>query len=89
MICRSWYLETWDSGWRTIDYAVAVVMTLIVIGLVLHVGSYVVDAVKKAKPAERVLAVFCGTYMDFFRKLDTSETTGGGKGNELNFSAKE
>ena len=69
MICRSWYLETWDSGWRTIDYAVAVVMTLIVIGLVLYVGSYVVDAVRKAKPGERVLAVFCSTYMVFFGNM--------------------
>jgi len=69
MICRSWYLETWDSGWRTIDYAVAVVMTMIVIGLMLYVGSYVVDAVRKAKPEERVLAVFYGTYMNFYGNM--------------------
>ena len=67
LIGRSWYLETWDSGWRPVDYVVAVVMTFVIMGLAMYVGSYIVAAFRNIQPDETPVEAVYEYYDDSFR----------------------
>ena len=69
IIGRSWYMETWDKGWRPVDYVVAVVMTVIIVGLMVYVGSYVIDALKDTQPEESPLRDVYENHRDFFNRF--------------------
>ena len=66
LIGRSWYRETWDSGWRPVDYVVAVVMTLIIMGLMVYVGSYVTTALQDIELDENPVEAVYESQDDFF-----------------------